>query len=161
MPARRRAAATILASAAAAALGGCSAPVATEAAPSASDPVCAELLMALPTELAGAQQRSTTSQSSRAWGDPAIALRCGVDPPGPTTDRCINVTDAAGGEVDWVVSELDDPDVAQDSWRFTTYGREPTVEVSVPAQYAGEDGTDVLVDLTGAITQIPVQRSCV
>lgn len=59
-----------------------------------------------------------------AWGDPPIVARCGKQPPGPTTDPCIDVDG-----VDWVATELDDGTM------FTTYGRSPAVEVLVPAEY--------------------------
>lgn len=51
--------------------------------------------------------------------------RCGKAPPGPTTDPCIDVNG-----IDWVATTLDDGGTM-----FTTYGREPAVEVLVPAVY--------------------------
>src|SRR5699024_4832736 len=74
----------------------CGSPAARPPGPTASAPVCAEVLRALPEELSGAQSRSTNSQSTAAWGDPPITLRCGVQPTGPTTDRCITVKGADG-----------------------------------------------------------------
>ncbi|WP_154794852.1 DUF3515 family protein [Occultella kanbiaonis] len=147
----------------AALLAGCATPASVEPAPSASEPVCADVLIALPDTLAGADRRSTTSQASRAWGDPAITLRCGVTPPGPTTDRCITAEAADGSTVDWVVAELADDDTGSESgsWTFTTYGRTPAVEVVVPVEYAGEDATSVLISLNGAISVIPQTRACI
>ena len=42
-----------------------------------------------------------TARRTAAWGDPSqVILRCGVNVPGPTTDRCVSVND-----VDWVIKE--------------------------------------------------------
>ncbi|MBK5249065.1 MAG: DUF3515 family protein [Actinomycetales bacterium] len=140
---------------------GCATPAALDPAPSASDPVCAEVLRSLPDSIAGAKQRSTTTQASRAWGDPPITLRCGVKPLGPTTDRCITVEGENGVAVDWVVGDLGSADSSDSgSWAFTTYGRTPAVEVVVPVEYAGEDATSVLVSLGPSVAQLPQAREC-
>ncbi|QOR72754.1 DUF3515 family protein [Ruania alkalisoli] len=143
-------------------LGGCQSAVEVDPGPTASAPVCAEVLRALPDELAGAERRSTTSQASAAWGeDPAITLRCGVQPPGPTTDRCITAEAANGTSVDWVVTELGD---VEGGWQFTTYGRVPAIELTVPVFHAGNasdaDPTTLLVDLGEAVDIIGAERSC-
>src|SRR5690625_7841706 len=86
-----------------------------EVAPEATDPLCAEAMVAMPEEIAGHERRRTDSQSTAAWGAPAVAVfRCGVEPPGPTTDECVR----ANG-VDGVVRERGT------SRRITTSGREP------------------------------------
>lgn len=148
-------------------VGGCARDVPVDPAPSASDPVCAEVLQIAPLVLAGAEQRATTSQASRAWGDPAITLRCGVEPPVPTTDRCIAVTGADGTETNWVVAENDevsetgaDSDAGRGRFRFTTYGRIPAIEVVVPVEYAGTDATAILVDLGPAVSVTDAPRTC-
>ena len=125
----------------------CANPVALDPAPSASEPVCAVLLLDLPNELGGQERRSTTSQASRAWGDPAIVLRCGVDPLGPTVEGCITVATTDGTEVDWVVTE----DETHSS--FTTYGRLPAVEVTIPSEYAGDQ--TILTTLSAAAVPLP------
>ncbi len=61
------------------------------------------------------------SPAVRAWGDPPIVARCGVNPPGPTTDDCLTVDG-----VDWVATPL------SDGTRFVTYGRDPAIEVLIP-----------------------------
>ncbi|WP_235856867.1 DUF3515 domain-containing protein [Occultella glacieicola] len=157
-----RAAATTAAVALVWSVAGCATPVTLEPAPTASEPVCADVLIALPDTLAGADRRSTTSQASRAWGDPPITLRCGVTPPGPTTDRCITAEADDGSTVDWVVADLADDDTGSESgsWTFTTYGRTPAIEVVVPVEYAGEDATSVLISLNGAVSVIPQERAC-
>jgi hypothetical protein len=81
-------------------------------------------------ETVGGQSLRPTSSSSdavRAWGDPAIIARCGVHPIGPTTDQCLDVSG-----IDWVAHQL------TDGVRFTTYGRDPAIEVLVPKAYQPE-----------------------
>ncbi|TGO04291.1 DUF3515 family protein [Serinibacter arcticus] len=169
-PARRRPvptpAVTVLAALALLIVTGCARDVPTAPAPSASDPVCARVLQATPGVLGGADQRPTTSQASRAWGDPAITLRCGVEPLDPTTDRCIAVTGGDGTEIDWVVAENDDvvgtgedADTERGRFMFTTYGRTPAIEVVVPVEYAGTDSTAILVDLGAAVSRTTTTES--
>ena len=163
MPRRLRlAVGTLVASMATVSLAGCTQAVIIEPAPAASDPVCAEVLRATPHELGGAELRSTTAQSARAWGEPAITLRCGVAELGPTTDRCIGVTGADGLTVNWVVAENDEDSSEADRGRFTftTYGRSPAIQVVVPVEYAGTDATGVLVDLAPAVSFTQEQRTC-
>ena len=140
-------------------LAGCGSTAGVTPGPTASAPVCAEVLRVLPDELSGAERRSTNSQATAAWGDPAITLRCGVNPPGPTTDRCISVTGVDGTQVDWVMTPLGE--AAEDTWQFTTYGQVPAIEVNVPVDYAGDDATTTLVDLGGAVALTDQQSACV
>jgi hypothetical protein len=84
--------------------------------------VCARILGALPTTLAGRASRPVSTAPDRvvAWGAPAIVLRCGVGPPG-----------AAQGETvirgtTWYAEDRTSAAV------FVTKGREVTVELSVP-----------------------------
>lgn len=94
----------------------------------ASDsPACQEVAAHWPDTVGPYQPRVTAVQSPgvAAWGDPAIVARCGKQPPGVTTDPCIDVSG-----VDWVATVLDDGGTM-----FTTYGRDPAVEVLVPADY--------------------------
>lgn len=142
-------------------LSGCGSPVELEPAPYASEPVCARVLLNMPDELSGAQKRDTTIQAARAWGSPPITVRCGVDPPGPTTDRCVTAIDASGRSIDWVMREIGDEEVDENTWHFTTYGRVPAIEVVVPVEFAGTDATDVLGTLGESIAQIPATRECV
>lgn len=139
------------------ALTACGATVPVTVAPYATDPVCASVVLALPASLGDDLPRvDTDAQSTAAWGDPraAVVLRCGVEPPGPTTDRCQSVETPNGPVVDWLVVE-DDGD-----WRFTTYGRVPAVEVLVPSEVAESRSTS-FVDLLGpAVSRAEQQRSC-
>ncbi|MCV2393990.1 DUF3515 domain-containing protein [Actinotalea sp. M2MS4P-6] len=143
-------------------LAGCATRVPVEPAPSAGDPLCAEVVLALPLELGGLERVLTDSQASMAWGDPAhpIVLRCGVEPPGPTTDQCVTADD---GEVavDWVAVPGEADATGAADWTFTTYGRSPAVEVFVPAEVTGTRSTSFLVELGPAISKIPATRHCV
>jgi len=60
----------------------------------------------------------------RVWGDPAIIATCGWPALGPTSDQCVDVDG-----VDWVAQPL------SDGVRFTTFGRDPAIEVLVPHAY--------------------------
>ena len=103
-------------------------PVQVRPAVSAADPACATLAGSLPPTVAAQPRRATSSDSPgvAAWGDPAVIWLCGVLPPGPSTD-CLEVNG-----VDWVVERLDD------GTAFTTFGRDPAVQVLVPRAYAPE-----------------------
>lgn len=144
---RRRISAAAIAIALLPALGACARPVGVEPAPSASEPVCAELLLGLPDELGGQERRSTTSQASRAWGDPAIVLRCGVNPLPPTVEQCVAVSASDGTEVGWVIVEDDDVTT------LTSYGKIPAVEVTIPAEYSGD--ATILTELTDVVAALP------
>ncbi|MFC4555614.1 DUF3515 family protein [Georgenia faecalis] len=154
------------AGAAVALLAACAPAVSVPAAPDAADPVCGQVLQDLPEVLGGGERRSITSQATAAWGDPPITLRCGVEPPGPTVDRCLTV-EADGSAVDWIALEGDDPTLpehaqqGQGSWAFVTYGRVPAIEVVVPVERAGDQPTAVLVELARAVEHAPAQDHCV
>ncbi|MEN0129537.1 MAG: DUF3515 family protein [Brevundimonas sp.] len=142
-------------------LAGCSSTVPTTAATHATDPVCADVVLSTPDELSGLPRRDTNAQATTAWGEPdaAIVLRCGVEPLGPTTDRCVTVEGPGGTSVDWVVKEGDtDSDDADAT--FVTYGRVPAVEVTVPAAVRKLHSTSMLIDLGPAISKTAKQRSC-
>ena len=116
---------------------------------------CADVLALLPTSLAGAARRDTTGgPGTAAWGDPAILLRCGVEPVGATTQPCVGVP-GPDGDVDWVVLALDDTGAI-----VRTFGREPAVEVEVPAGY-GPAPVSVLPDLGDAVSVVPARSVCV
>lgn len=119
-----------------------------EVAPDATDPLCAEAMVAMPEEIAGHERRRTDSQSTAAWGEPAVAVfRCGVESPGPTTDECVG----ANG-VDWVVRE------EGTNWRITTYGRDPAMEVLFDGERVSS--SSVMVDVGNAAARIPAEGGC-
>lgn len=130
-------------------LSGCASVVAVDPAGDAANARCADVMIALPPEVAEYGQRDTDSQATSAWGDPSrVVLRCGVDVPGPTTDPCVTVND-----IDWVLREGDP------AWTATTYGRDPAVEVLFdPDEVAS---STVLVELNNAVSRVPQERACV
>lgn len=135
------------------ALGACAPTIALEPAEDAADPACAAVSVRLPDELAGLSSRTTNAQATAAWGEPAhVILRCGVPAPAPTsTLQCVTVPDPGG--VDW----LRDPSGAP-NYVFTTYGREPAVEVIVNSDEVS--GFEVLSGLAAAVSQLPAEGFC-
>ncbi|GAA4054414.1 MULTISPECIES: DUF3515 family protein [Agromyces] len=130
-------------------LASCARPVPFEAAPDAVDPDCAAVIVRLPDVVAGQEARETDAQGTGAWGTPAsVLLRCGVEPPGPTTLRCVSVD-----EVDWIIDESDAP-----RYRFTTYGRTPAVEVVVDNDVVA--GTTAIADVSSAVSVIEADGGC-
>lgn len=131
------------------ALGACSPAVDVTPATDAADPGCAPMMVALPDALGDARIRKTNSQATAAWGDPSkVILRCGVNVPGPTTDRCVSVNG-----IDWVIKEGDP------FWTLTTFGREPATEILMdPDQISS---ATVLAELAAAAGKIPASRGCV
>ena len=107
------------------------------------------VVVRLPDEVAGLAERETNAQGTGAWGAPAsVLLRCGVEPPGPTTERCVSVDG-----VDWIIDETDAP-----RYLFTTYGRTPAVEVLVDNDVVS--GSTAIADLSAAVSVIPAEREC-
>jgi hypothetical protein len=152
---RSLARATVLVALATALLTGCVQAVPLEPADNANDPACADVTVRLPDTVADKPKRETTAQATGAWGNPtAVLLHCGVPVPGPTTDTCI----ALNG-VDWIA---DESDAADDTYRYTTYGRDPAVEVVINAdpESGGVSGTTALIDLTSAVSAIPATSAC-
>ena len=146
----------LLALGALAVLTGCAQPVTVPVAPEAHLPDCARIVLALPNHLAGLERRQTSSQATRAWGtEEVITLRCGVEPPAPTTETCTTADDLQGNAVDWVAIE------GEDGWTFTTYGRHPAVEVFVPASLAEQRSTSFLLDLGPAVQRVEATRHCI
>ena len=143
-------------------VAGCASAVEVPVAPFADDPVCARVVLSLPLELAGAERVETTSQGTAAWGEAgagdAIVLRCGVEPLPPTTEQCVTATDDAGTSVDWVAVPGDEE--SGTPWTFTTYGRLPAVELTVPTSVTSEQSRSFLVDLGPAVAHAEQSRRC-
>ncbi|MBT2513039.1 DUF3515 domain-containing protein [Arthrobacter sp. ISL-30] len=131
------------------ALTACSPAVDVEPAQDSANPACAPMMVALPDALGDAALRKTNSQATAAWGEPSkVILRCGVNVPGPTTDRCVSVNG-----IDWVIKEGDPV------WTLTTFGREPATEILMdPDQISS---ATVLAELAAAAGKIPASRGCV
>lgn len=148
-------------------LAGCAPSVGVAVAPHATDPACARVVLTLPDSLGdGLDAVRTTSQATAAWGDPAapVTLRCGVEVPGPTTEQCVTVETASGPGIDWLVQADAEPadgeDPGSSDWTFVTYGRDPAVEVHVPAAVVAERSTSFLDGLGVAVAQVEATRSC-
>jgi hypothetical protein len=138
------------------ALAACTPTIAVDAAPDAANPACAPVMLALPDVLAGDLEKAkTTAQATAAWGTggAAVTLRCGVTPPGPSAD-CQQV-ESAGGTVDWIVQAAEDG-----TWRFTTFGRDPAVEVTVPPAVTKDHSTSFIGDLAQAVSHVEATKTC-
>ncbi|WP_282948773.1 DUF3515 family protein [Cellulomonas endometrii] len=163
-------------------LAGCAQAVGVTVAPHATEPACARVVLALPEVLGDdLEQLRTTSQATSAWGDPTdpVTLRCGVEVPGPTTEQCVTVETASGPSVDWLVRADSEPVAdagatpgtdptapatqepsGSSDWTFVTYGRDPAVEVHVPASVVAERSTSFLDGLSVAVAQVEATRTC-
>jgi hypothetical protein len=92
-----------------------------------TDATCPDLMAALPLELAGEPSRRVRSDSpfAYAWGEPPIALICGVDRPAGFAP------DSALYQINGVFWFVDDSDPDTTVW--TAVDRPVYVEVTVPA----------------------------
>lgn len=156
LPLRSLAGSVLLAALVSLGVTGCTQAVSLEAAPDANNPACADVTVRLPETVADKPKRETNAQATGAWGTPAaVILHCGVAVPGPTTDPCISLNG-----VDWIA---DESEADEDRYRYTTYGRDPAVEVVINADAStgGVSGTTALIDLTGAVSVIPSTVACV
>ena len=130
-------------------LSGCAATVNLEPAEDSNNPGCAEVMVRLPSQLGGLQERYTNAQATAAWGDPAaVLLRCGLEPVEVSTLPCVS---AAG--IDWLVDDSLAP-----SYRFISYARFPAVEVVVDSDSAS--GITSLEGIAGAVGQLPATKAC-
>ncbi|MET3903568.1 DUF3515 domain-containing protein [Paenarthrobacter sp. 4246] len=151
---RRTALAVSMAAVSVLALSACSPAVDVMAATDAANPACAPMMVALPDQIGDAALRKTNSQATAAWGEPSqVILRCGVNVPGPTTDRCVSVND-----IDWVIKEGDPV------YTLTTFGREPATEIlidPVKLEAANISSATVLTELAAAVGKIKATGKCV
>ncbi len=130
-------------------LTSCSPVVDVTPAKDAANAACAPMMLALPDAIGDAKLRKTNGQATAAWGDPSmVILRCGVNVPGPTTDRCVSVNG-----VDWVIKEGDPV------WTLTTFGREPATEILMDPNKISS--ATVLADLSAPALKIKATRKCV
>lgn len=107
---------------------------------------CRALIGSLPDAVSDQQERKTTGNPlGAAWGNPPIVLRCGVGRPADY-DPLVGCQTANG--LDWFVPRtgMNDQDV---DVVMTTYGRVPSVEVRLPAEY--RPPIAAMVDLGPAI----------
>ncbi len=138
-----------------AALTACSPVISVPVADGATDPTCADVVLDLPDQVAGQDQRTTSSQATSAWGrsGSAITLRCGVAQPGPS-DQCQSIENPDGTSVDWITSET------STGWTFVTYGRDPAIEVKVPKSLGEGQPTVALVDVAPAVLDVKATQHC-
>lgn len=130
-------------------LAGCAQALVVEPAPYAADPDCARVMLAMPEVVGGLDVRGTTSQATAAYGaEFPLVVRCGVEPPGPTTEQCVSV-EVPDGTQDWLVVD----EGAQ--WRATSFGRSPAVEVLIPSERADEAVADLLAEVSGPAALAP------
>lgn len=115
------------------------------------DPACARIARGYPAELAGQRRSDPGAAGVTTWGDGAVVLRCGLRPPGPTVDRCVDVDG-----VDWVLRDAEFRDGRK---VLVTYGRDPAVEITLTDRATGAD--TVLVELSRAVEPIRQGAKCV
>ncbi len=130
-------------------LAGCAHPLIVDPAPYAADPDCARVMLAMPDVVGGLAYHETSSQATASWGDDyPLVMRCGVEPPGPTTDECLSI-ETSGVTVDWLLTD------DGDDWRAVTFGRSPAVELLVPKVRAQDAVGDVLAEVSPAAARAP------
>ncbi len=123
------------------ALSGCSPIVALRPAGDANNPDCAAVIVRLPDEVGGLAKRQTDAQGTGAWGEPdEVVLTCGVEVPAASELPCIDKG------VFWLRDDSRDG-----IWVFTSFGRDPAVDVVVDRDIASGPGV-VLEDLERAVS---------
>jgi Protein of unknown function (DUF3515) len=145
-----------------ASLAGCAdEPVTLDSPPTSTEDLaaCEEFLDDLPRRLAGEEKRKVNPAAAlgRAWGDPAIVVRCGVDVPAEfdQTSAC-EVADGVG----WFVPEAQIEDQDADLV-FTAVGYRPIVSTSVPADYRPEGSAAVIAELADPVqTHLDLVNDC-
>lgn len=145
-------------------LTGCSGAVGVEPAPRGYDQLCSQVYTALPDSIADLQRRETTAQGAAAWSgvptgssdgrEVTVVLRCGVDQLSAldTAGGC-QAVEGDGASVDWI--PVDDGD-GRTTW--TTYGREPAVELQMPADASVTSTAPQAV--AKAVSLIPQTAAC-
>lgn len=131
----------------------CGSTVTTSPGPDAANPQCAEVIAALhgSQNLAGLARHEVSGQSTAAWGEPAVILRCGVPMPPPSTEGCVSVND-----VDWAGPR----DPKANDRKYVTYGRSPAVEVYIPVGSSAAPHV-VLNELGPIVKHLPASKSCI
>jgi Protein of unknown function (DUF3515) len=145
---------------------GCSSAVTVTVPSSTSDAAaaqCRNVLERLPDRVAGQSTRyvQPADALAAAWGDPPIVLRCGV--PHPAALRRDSACFVVNG-VGWFAQQGGRPITGTKPVNgtvvFTTVGRSPYVEVSVPGDY--QPAADALVDVSSAVSgSTTEQHPCV
>ncbi len=133
-----------------ASLTACTPTITAKPGPYADDPRCAEIMVNLPSPLAGKDRVWTDAQSTAAWGEPtAIVMTCGVEEPAASTLPCTTVNG-----IDWLVDDSD-----EGYYWITSFGRSPAVQVFMDrTQYA--DSAEVLSRVAKTMTTFPLTGKC-
>jgi hypothetical protein len=111
---------------------------------------CERLVAALPGSLAEQERREVDdadAATAAAWGDPPIVLRCGVGE--PASFDALSTCQITNG-VAWYIPDEQITGRAVDV-TMTTIGREPGVEVAIPADFFPPAAT--MVGLAGPVKQ--------
>ncbi|RNL84806.1 DUF3515 domain-containing protein [Halostreptopolyspora alba] len=107
--------------------------------------LCRTLVANAPTTMFGQRQISVKPDSDyvEAWGDPVIALRCGVErPEALRPDSELTVVN----DIAWLAEPVDDtPNL------FTAVGREVYVELNIPPAY--DTPAEGLVEISDQIAE--------
>jgi hypothetical protein len=125
----------------------------------ATTTACRRFLADTPATVADQQRRDVepTDALARAWGDPAIVVTCGGDPPRlPDTASCLTVDG-----VDWYLPEdkVAAPGDEQGTVTMTTIGRDPAVRLTLPGDYWPP--ATALADLSGVVREdLPATGRC-
>ncbi|WP_239073374.1 DUF3515 family protein [Sediminihabitans luteus] len=154
----RRTRAALVAVAGSALLAACTPTIGVPVAEHATEPICAEVILAMPDVVGGMEKTRTNAQATTAWGEPgaAVTARCGVEAPEPTAEApCLSVPSDAG-TVDWLAAPDD-----EGTWTFVTYGRDPAVEIKVPPTVTDDQSASFVADLNRAVQRVPQTSSCV
>ena len=140
----------LLAVGAVACLAGCGGgpvPVDSPTLPRAAATACSALIEALPGTVGDEQRREVDGRFGAAYGDPPILVRCGVSRPAELMTDCLSVNG-----VDWYFQGEGKQD--RIAW---TVGREPVVQVRIPARYGVS--ADPLVDVGPAVERATTRIS--
>ena len=122
----------------------CAAPLVVDPAPYAGDAGCAAIMLGIPDEVGGLTLRATSSQATAAYGkDSPIIVRCGVDVPGPSSERCVAI-DTPAASADWLVLEN------SDTWQAISFGVNPATEVLIPKIRVDKAVSEILADFSPA-----------
>ncbi len=132
----------------------CSGPVDVDSVDAGSGTAaCEKLVDDLPDNVVDLDRREVDPDNglSAAWGDPSIVLRCGVERPAGLvpTSFCFVVNDV-GWYAEDEAGPLDGTSQPTGSVVFTTIGRSPYVEMTVP-EAEDRSPVDPLTDVATAV----------
>ncbi len=132
-------------------LAGCSAePVTLESPvmPASEEQTCRDLLADVPDTLGDRERRDVTPSDAlgAAWGDPAIVMTCGGEPPALSPTAVCQEADGVGYFVEDAPLEDESVDVT-----LVTVGYDPIITVEVPAAARPEGVAAAMAGLAAAV----------